>query len=64
MLVPIIQEKLIFSSVGGLNSSPENIIQHHLSIVAVILFAISKWILPFINKNFFGENSNVKNLVI
>lgn len=66
MLVPIIQEKFLWSSssVGVLNSSPENIIQHHLSIVAVILFAISKWILPFINKNFFGENSNVKNLVI
>lgn len=63
MLAPVLQEKLILSPTD-FNSAPANIIQFYLSIVAVILFAISKWILPFINNNFFGERSDVKNLVV
>jgi hypothetical protein len=38
--------------------------QVYLSAVAVILFAVSKWILPFMNKNFFEEKKDVKNLII
>ena len=40
--------------------------QNHvnISILAIIIFALSNWILPFINKNLLENKSNIWNLII
>ncbi len=35
-----------------------------LSIISIIIFSISNWILPFINKNLLEKKSNLKNIII
>lgn len=35
-----------------------------LSIFAIIIFSLSNWILPFINKNLLEKKSNLKNIII
>ena len=44
----------------------ENETQFYLSIIWISIFAISNWILPFINKNLINSKkiSNIKNLII
>jgi len=62
-LAPIIIFKWYYPESAIMNSVPQNIIQIFLSIIAICIFAISNWILPFINKSLI-ENKNTKNLLI
>ncbi|PID87336.1 hypothetical protein CSB07_01910 [Candidatus Gracilibacteria bacterium] len=49
--------------VNGDISCVDSKIQIYLSVIAIIIFALSNWILPFINKNIISEKSTFKNLL-
>ncbi len=65
-LAPVIVNKLTFSELIN-NESISNESNFYLSVIALIIFAFSNWILPFLNKNLIsneGESSSIKNLLI
>lgn len=66
ILLPIIVYEPIRIIFDSINWSSEIVLkkQMYISIISVILFAISNQLLPFINKNIIEKTANIKNLVI
>jgi len=68
-LAPILITKTVGNNAAFLNTMDDwiNIDTtsiFYLSIIALVIFAISNWILPFINKNLLDKKENLVNLVI